>query len=124
MQKRLMETNPNAFRDMVTTFLEANGRGSWETSEEPRHASSVFSGVDDKMDNAPLVSVIRRTSGGVSASVEVARSLCKATIVTTTKHDTLHDALALAAPRPGAPGAGRGARSGRRHGRHQDRNDE
>merc|ERR1719243_547330 len=27
MQKRLLETNPNAFRDMVTTFLEANGRG-------------------------------------------------------------------------------------------------
>merc|ERR1719463_706639 len=25
MQKRLLETNPNAFRDMVTTFLEANG---------------------------------------------------------------------------------------------------
>ena len=34
MQKRLMETNPNAFRDMVTTFLEANGRGYWETSED------------------------------------------------------------------------------------------
>jgi magnesium chelatase subunit H len=34
MQKRLLETNPNAFRDMVTTFLEANGRGYWETSEE------------------------------------------------------------------------------------------
>ena len=34
MQKRLMETNPNAFRDMITTFLEANGRGYWETSEE------------------------------------------------------------------------------------------
>ena len=33
MQKRLMETNPNAFRDMVTTFLEANGRGYWDTTE-------------------------------------------------------------------------------------------
>merc|ERR1712176_387047 len=34
MQQRLLNTNPNAFRDMVTTFLEANGRGYWETSEE------------------------------------------------------------------------------------------
>merc|ERR1711865_776715 len=34
MQKRLMETNPNSFRKMVANFLEANGRGYWETSEE------------------------------------------------------------------------------------------
>merc|ERR1711906_11530 len=34
MQKRLLETNPNAFRDMLTTFLEANGRGYWDTDEE------------------------------------------------------------------------------------------
>lgn len=34
MRKRLLETNPNAFRDMLTTFLEANGRGYWETSED------------------------------------------------------------------------------------------
>jgi magnesium chelatase subunit H len=34
MQQRLLDTNPNAFRDMVTTFLEANGRGYWDTSDE------------------------------------------------------------------------------------------
>merc|ERR1719229_863380 len=34
MRNRLLETNPNAFRDMLTTFLEANGRGYWDTSEE------------------------------------------------------------------------------------------
>ncbi|KAM3569029.1 hypothetical protein VYU27_008865 [Nannochloropsis oceanica] len=34
MRDRLLETNPNALRDMVTTFLEANGRGYWDTSEE------------------------------------------------------------------------------------------
>jgi hypothetical protein len=34
MQKRLLETNPNSFRKLVSTFLEANGRGYWETSEE------------------------------------------------------------------------------------------
>merc|ERR1711885_72248 len=34
MQRRLLETNPNSFRKMVATFLEANGRGYWDTSEE------------------------------------------------------------------------------------------
>ncbi|PSO48203.1 MAG: magnesium chelatase subunit H [Cyanobacteria bacterium SW_9_44_58] len=34
MQERLMNLNPNSFRKMVTTLLEANGRGYWETSEE------------------------------------------------------------------------------------------
>jgi len=34
MQKRLLDTNPNAFRDMVTTLLEANGREYWATSED------------------------------------------------------------------------------------------
>ncbi|MBW4542638.1 MAG: magnesium chelatase subunit H [Myxacorys chilensis ATA2-1-KO14] len=34
MQKRLLDLNPNSFRKMVTTLLEANGRGYWETSEE------------------------------------------------------------------------------------------
>ncbi len=33
MQKRLMNLNPNSFRKMVTTLLEANGRGYWDTSE-------------------------------------------------------------------------------------------
>ena len=40
MQRRLLETNPNAFRDMVTTFLEANGRGYWDT--EVRFNSLLF----------------------------------------------------------------------------------
>jgi len=34
MAKRLMDTNPNSFRKMVANFLEANGRGYWDTSEE------------------------------------------------------------------------------------------
>jgi len=34
MQERLMNLNPNSFRKIVTTLLEANGRGYWETSEE------------------------------------------------------------------------------------------
>ncbi|MDB9312302.1 cobaltochelatase subunit CobN [Spirulina sp. CS-785/01] len=34
MCKRLMDMNPNSFRKMVSTLLEVNGRGYWETSEE------------------------------------------------------------------------------------------
>jgi magnesium chelatase subunit H len=34
MQERLLNLNPNSFRKMVTTLLEANGRGYWDTSEE------------------------------------------------------------------------------------------
>ncbi|QXE25659.1 magnesium chelatase, H subunit [Richelia sinica FACHB-800] len=34
MQKRLMNLNPHSFRKMVTTLLEVNGRGYWDTSEE------------------------------------------------------------------------------------------
>ncbi|MEL7314371.1 MAG: magnesium chelatase subunit H, partial [Cyanobacteria bacterium J06559_3] len=34
MCKRLMDLNPNSFRRMVSTLLEVNGRGYWETSDE------------------------------------------------------------------------------------------
>ena len=34
MCQRLMNLNPNSFRRMVSTLLEVNGRGYWETSEE------------------------------------------------------------------------------------------
>merc|ERR1712216_634272 len=34
MRERMLNTNPNAFRKLVATFLEANGRGYWDTSEE------------------------------------------------------------------------------------------
>jgi len=51
MQQRLLETNPNAFRDMVTTFLEANGRGYWETTEENLdRLRQLYADVDDKIE--------------------------------------------------------------------------
>merc|ERR1719161_424968 len=51
MQQRLLETNPNAFRDMVTTFLEANGRGYWDTSEENLdQLRQLYAEVDDKIE--------------------------------------------------------------------------
>ena len=34
MRKRLLELNPNSFRQIVGTLLEVHGRGYWETSDE------------------------------------------------------------------------------------------
>merc|ERR1711957_65574 len=51
MQQRLLDTNPNAFRDMVTTFLEANGRGYWETSEENLdRLRELYQDVEDRIE--------------------------------------------------------------------------
>lgn len=51
MRQRLLETNPNAFRDMVTTFLEANGRGYWETSDENIELlQELYQEVEDKIE--------------------------------------------------------------------------
>merc|ERR1719498_2045484 len=51
MQKRLLETNPNAFRDMVTTFLEANGRGYWDTDEENvERLQELYQEVEDRIE--------------------------------------------------------------------------
>ena len=49
MPKRLLETNPNA--GMVTTFLEGNSRGYWDTSEENLdHLRQLYAEVDDKIE--------------------------------------------------------------------------
>merc|ERR1712087_242090 len=51
MQKRLLDTNPNAFRDMVTTFLEANGRGYWDSSEENiERLQELYAEVEDRIE--------------------------------------------------------------------------
>ncbi|CAD6259095.1 unnamed protein product [Miscanthus lutarioriparius] len=51
MRKRLMETNPNSFRKLVQTFLEASGRGYWETSEENLdRLRELYSEVEDKIE--------------------------------------------------------------------------
>merc|ERR1711957_282038 len=51
MQKRLLDTNPNAFRGMVTTFLEANGRGYWDTSEENiERLQELYAEVEDRIE--------------------------------------------------------------------------
>ena len=51
MAKRLMDVNPNSFRKMVANFLEANGRGYWETSEENlNRLRELYLEVEDKIE--------------------------------------------------------------------------
>ncbi|MEB3164993.1 MAG: magnesium chelatase subunit H [Prochlorothrix sp.] len=51
MRKRLLNMNPNSFRKMVTTFLEANGRGYWETSEENLELlRELYQEVEDRIE--------------------------------------------------------------------------
>ncbi|WP_421657886.1 magnesium chelatase subunit H [Leptothermofonsia sp. ETS-13] len=51
MCKRLIDMNPNSFRKMVTTLLEANGRGYWETSEENlERLRQLYQEVEDRIE--------------------------------------------------------------------------
>jgi magnesium chelatase subunit H len=51
MRKRLLNANPHSFRKMVTTFLEANGRGYWETSEENLQLlRDLYQEVEDRIE--------------------------------------------------------------------------
>ncbi|QZZ21338.1 magnesium chelatase subunit H [Leptothermofonsia sichuanensis E412] len=51
MCKRLIDMNPNSFRKMVTTLLEANGRGYWETSEENLdRLRQLYQEVEDRIE--------------------------------------------------------------------------
>ncbi|XP_031127328.1 magnesium-chelatase subunit ChlH, chloroplastic [Ipomoea triloba] len=51
MLNRLMSKNPNSFRKLVQTFLEANGRGYWETSAENiERLRQLYSEVEDKIE--------------------------------------------------------------------------
>jgi magnesium chelatase subunit H len=51
MCQRLMNMNPNSFRKMVTTLLEANGRGYWETSEENLdRLRQLYQEVEDRIE--------------------------------------------------------------------------
>ncbi|MGC8712276.1 MAG: magnesium chelatase subunit H [Leptodesmis sp.] len=51
MCQRLMNFNPNSFRKMVTTLLEANGRGYWETNEENlERLRQLYQEVEDRIE--------------------------------------------------------------------------
>ena len=55
MQRRLLETNPNSFRKMVATFLEANGRGYWDTSEDNlEKLRNLYMEVEDKIEGVEM----------------------------------------------------------------------
>eukprot|EP00204_Picochlorum_oklahomense_P000044 CAMPEP_0118801986 /NCGR_PEP_ID=MMETSP1161-20130426/3453_1 /TAXON_ID=249345 /ORGANISM="Picochlorum oklahomensis, Strain CCMP2329" /LENGTH=1410 /DNA_ID=CAMNT_0006729979 /DNA_START=72 /DNA_END=4304 /DNA_ORIENTATION=+ len=51
MAQRLLETNPNSFRKLVATFLEANGRGYWDASEDQlERLRQLYTDVEDKIE--------------------------------------------------------------------------
>jgi magnesium chelatase subunit H len=51
MCKRLMDMNPNSFRRMVSTLLEVNGRGYWETSDENiERLQELYQEVEDRIE--------------------------------------------------------------------------
>mmetsp|Transcript_3193 Transcript_3193/g.5538 ORF Transcript_3193/g.5538 Transcript_3193/m.5538 type:complete len:1396 (-) Transcript_3193:415-4602(-) len=51
MSKKLMELNPSSFRQMITTLLEANGRGYWETSEDNLdNLREMYQQVEDRLE--------------------------------------------------------------------------
>ncbi|MEH2075749.1 MAG: magnesium chelatase subunit H [Nostoc sp.] len=51
MQKRLLNLNPHSFRKIVSTLLEMNGRGYWETSEENLdRLRELYQEVEDRIE--------------------------------------------------------------------------
>jgi magnesium chelatase subunit H len=51
MQKRLMNLNPHSFRKIVSTLLEVNGRGYWETSESNLdRLRQLYQEVEDRIE--------------------------------------------------------------------------
>ena len=51
MAKRLMDANPNSFRKLVATFLEANGRGYWEANDDQiQKLRDMYMDVEDKIE--------------------------------------------------------------------------
>merc|ERR1711907_906937 len=55
MCDRLMNPNPNSFRKLVATFLEANGRGYWDTSEDNlEKLRNLYMEVEDKIEGVEM----------------------------------------------------------------------
>lgn len=51
MQKRLLNLNPHSFRKIVSTLLEVNGRGYWETSEDNLdRLRELYQEVEDRIE--------------------------------------------------------------------------
>ncbi|MBE9011601.1 magnesium chelatase subunit H [Pseudanabaenaceae cyanobacterium LEGE 13415] len=55
MAKRLQEANPEAFRNIVSRMLEANGRGFWNPDQEKlERLRSLYDQSDSKIEGVPL----------------------------------------------------------------------
>jgi len=51
IKNRMLEANPDALRDMVQTFLEANAKGYWDTDEENlEKLRDVYQECEDKIE--------------------------------------------------------------------------
>ncbi len=66
MQKRLMNLNPHSFRKVVSTLLEVNGRGYWETSEENlNRLRELYQEVEDRIEGIVCASCTKRLKTGL-----------------------------------------------------------
>eukprot|EP00434_Breviolum_minutum_P012853 symbB.v1.2.011328.t1/scaffold759.1/size164804/2 len=51
IKNKMLEANPDALRDMVQTFLEANAKGYWDTSEDNlQKLRDVYQECEDKIE--------------------------------------------------------------------------
>jgi len=51
IKKQMLNKNPDALRDMVETFLEANAKGYWDTSEENlERLRNVYQECEDRIE--------------------------------------------------------------------------
>jgi magnesium chelatase subunit H len=51
MRQRLMDLNPHSFRRIVSTLLEVNGRGYWETSDENiAQLQEIYQEIEDRIE--------------------------------------------------------------------------
>mmetsp|Transcript_40129 Transcript_40129/g.94449 ORF Transcript_40129/g.94449 Transcript_40129/m.94449 type:complete len:1476 (+) Transcript_40129:167-4594(+) len=56
IRKQMMDKNPEALRDMVTTFLEANSKGYWDTSEENlERLRDVYQECEDRIEGVDFM---------------------------------------------------------------------
>lgn len=56
IRKKMMDKNPEALREMVTTFLEANSKGHWDTSEENlERLREVYEECEDRIEGVDFM---------------------------------------------------------------------
>eukprot|EP00440_Ansanella_granifera_P064025 gb/GFBE01069414.1/.p1 GENE.gb/GFBE01069414.1/~~gb/GFBE01069414.1/.p1 ORF type:complete len:1472 (+),score=469.63 gb/GFBE01069414.1/:1-4416(+) len=56
IKKQMLDKNPDALRDMVQTFLEANAKGYWETDEENiQRLRDVYQECEDRIEGVDFM---------------------------------------------------------------------